>query len=71
MGKTFVLTGTLRDYTRNDAKTLIEERGGRVVGSVSKKTDYVLAGENPGSKLNRARELGVRIIDESQFNSML
>lgn len=71
IGKTFVLTGTLRDYTRNDAKTLIEERGGRVVGSVSKKTDYVLAGENPGSKLNRARELGVRIIDESQFNSML
>ena len=70
-GKTFVLTGTLRDYTRNDAKALIEGRGGRVVGSVSKRTDYVLAGENPGSKLDRARELGVKIIDESWFNSML
>jgi len=65
------LTGTLRDYTRNDAKALIEGRGGRVVGSVSKRTDYVLAGENPGSKLDRARELGVKIIDESWFNSML
>ena len=65
------MTGTLRDYTRNDAKALIEGRGGRVVGSVSKRTDYVLAGENPGSKLDRARELGVKIIDESWFNSML
>ncbi|HZJ58148.1 MAG TPA: NAD-dependent DNA ligase LigA [Clostridia bacterium] len=69
--KTFVLTGTLKEYTRNDAKSLIEERGGRVTGNVSKKTSYVLAGENPGSKLNRARDLGIVIIDEDQFNSML
>lgn len=70
-GKTFVLTGTLSDYTRSQAKALIEERGGRVTSSVSKKTDYVLVGENPGSKLDKARELGITIIDQLQFKSML
>lgn len=70
-GKTFVLTGTLEGYTRSQAKALIEERGGRVTGSVSKKTDYVLAGENPGSKLDKAKELGITVIDEDQFRSML
>lgn len=70
-GKTFVLTGTLEKYTRSEAKALIEERGGRVTGSVSKKTDYVLVGENPGSKLDRAKELGITVIDEKEFNSFL
>ncbi|MFY9177539.1 MAG: NAD-dependent DNA ligase LigA [Caldicoprobacterales bacterium] len=70
-GKSFVLTGTLSDYTRSQAKALIEERGGRVTSSVSKKTDYVLVGENPGSKLDKARELGINIIDQQQFKSML
>ncbi|NLN42579.1 MAG: NAD-dependent DNA ligase LigA [Clostridiales bacterium] len=70
-GKTFVLTGTLDEYTRNQAKALIEERGGRVTSSVSKKTDYVVAGENPGSKLDKAKELGITVIDQQQFKSML
>jgi DNA ligase (NAD+) len=64
-GKTFVLTGTLPTMKRDDAKAYIEARGGRVSGSVSKKTDYVVAGEEAGSKLDRAQELGVEIIDEA------
>jgi len=70
-GKTFVLTGTLAGYTREEAKSEIERRGGRVTGSVSKKTDYVVVGENPGSKLEKARTLGVKIIDEEQFKKLL
>ncbi|HOB19923.1 MAG TPA: NAD-dependent DNA ligase LigA, partial [Candidatus Atribacteria bacterium] len=70
-GKTFVLTGTLDKYTRDEAKAIIEERGGRVSGSVSKKTDYVLAGENAGSKLAKAKELGITIISEEDFENML
>ncbi|MCL2884959.1 MAG: NAD-dependent DNA ligase LigA, partial [Oscillospiraceae bacterium] len=70
-GKTFVLTGTLPHYTREEATALIEERGGKTVGSVSKKTAYVLAGEDAGSKLNRAQELGVTVIDEAAFEAML
>ncbi|HZK34391.1 MAG TPA: NAD-dependent DNA ligase LigA [Bacillota bacterium] len=70
-GKTFVLTGALAEYTRGEAKALIEKRGGRVTGSVSKKTDYVVAGEDPGSKLNRATELDVFIINEQEFIEML
>ena len=69
--KTFVLTGTLKDYTRSQAKALIEERGGRVTGSVSKNTDYLLAGEKPGSKLDKAKDLGIIIIDQEEFKSML
>ncbi len=69
-GMTFVLTGTLADYTRKGATQIIEDLGGRVTSNVSKNTDYVLAGENPGSKLNRAEELGVRIIDERAFNEL-
>ncbi len=70
-GKTFVLTGTLPSYTREEATALIENRGAKVSGSVSKKTDYVLAGEAAGSKLDKARALGVKIIDENEFNLLL
>ncbi|HSW86533.1 MAG TPA: NAD-dependent DNA ligase LigA [Rhabdochlamydiaceae bacterium] len=70
-GKTFVLTGSLEDYTRSDATSLIKERGGKVAGSVSKKTDYVLAGEDPGSKLDKAHQLKIKVIDEKQFKDML
>lgn len=70
-GKKVVLTGTLADYSREQATLLIEERGGKVSSSVSKKTDYVLAGDDPGSKIEKARELGVTIIDENEFVRML
>jgi DNA ligase (NAD+) len=70
-GKLFVLTGTLENFTRDDARALIESKGGRVVSSVSKKTDYVIAGEEAGSKLDRANELGVTVIDEAAFLKML
>ena len=70
-GKTFVLTGTLSTYTREEAKRLIEDNGGRVSGSVSKKTDYVVAGADAGSKLDRARELAVKVIDEQAMEELL
>jgi DNA ligase (NAD+) len=70
-GKQFVLTGTLSSFTRDEAKAMIEARGGRVNSSVSKKTDYVIAGEAAGSKLDKAESLGVTVIDESAFKSML
>lgn len=70
-GKVFVLTGTLPTLSRDDAKHMIEQAGGRVSSSVSKKTDYVLAGEEAGSKLTKAEELGLKIIDEAQFKEML
>jgi DNA ligase (NAD+) len=66
-GKTFVLTGTLPNLKREEAAAKIEERGGRVSGSVSKKTDYVVAGEEAGSKLEKANKLGVPVIDEAEF----
>ena len=66
-GKTFVITGTLPKYSRDQAKQLIEDAGGRVSGSVSKKTDFVLAGEEAGSKLDKARALGVAVIDENDL----
>ena len=66
-GKTFVLTGTLANYSRDAAKQMIEDAGGKVSGSVSKKTDYVVAGEDPGSKLDKARELGVNVISEAEM----
>ncbi|MFN6963905.1 MAG: NAD-dependent DNA ligase LigA [Pyrinomonadaceae bacterium] len=70
-GKTFVLTGKLEKYTRDEAAALIEARGGRVSSSVSKKTDYLVAGEDAGSKLTKAEILGVAIVDEKQFEAML
>jgi len=70
-GKTFVLTGTLDGMTREEATALIEQRGGRVSSSVSKKTSFVLAGRDPGSKLEKARDLGVQILDEQAFRAML
>ena len=69
-GKQFVLTGTLKDFTRTQAKEIISELGGRVTGSVSKKTDYVVAGEDPGSKYQKAQELGVPIISEEEFKKI-
>ena len=65
-----MLTGTLPTLKRNDAKAIIERFGGKASGSVSKKTDYVLAGEEAGSKLTKARELGITIIDEQTFLDM-
>ncbi len=70
-GMTFVLTGTLPTLTRDEASDMIRKAGGKVSGSVSKKTSYVLAGENPGSKLGKAESLGVKIIDQDEFMKML
>ncbi len=70
-GKVFVLTGTLEGYTRDEAKAEVERRGGRVASSVSKKTDYVVAGEEAGSKLDKATALGVTVVDEETFKKML
>jgi len=70
-GKTFVLTGTLPTLSRDEASQLIREAGGNVTGSVSKNTHFVLAGESAGSKLNKARELGVPVLDETQFRALL
>jgi DNA ligase (NAD+) len=70
-GKTFVLTGTLATYSRDQAKKMIEDAGGKVTGSVSKKTDYVVAGTDAGSKLDKAKELGVEVIGERELKSLL
>ena len=70
-GKTFVLTGTLPTYTRQEAKALIEKNGGKVTSAVSSKTDFVLAGEEAGSKLTKAQQLGIPILSEEEFRSLL
>jgi DNA ligase (NAD+) len=70
-GKTFVLTGTLAHFTRDEAKKMIEDAGGKVTGSVSKKTDYVVAGADAGSKLDKAKELGVAVIDEKEMEGIV
>ena len=70
-GKTFVLTGSLEKFTRDEASEIIENFGGKTSSSVSKKTDYVLAGEEAGSKLKKANELGVKVITEQEFEDMI
>lgn len=70
-GKTFVFTGALSRFTRDEARRLVEQEGGHAAGSVSRKTDFVVAGADAGSKLDKARELGVTIIDEDGFSRML
>jgi DNA ligase (NAD+) len=70
-GKTFVLTGTLPTLTRDEAQALIEAAGAKVTGSVSKKTDYVVAGSEAGSKLEKARALGTTVLDEDGLRGLL
>jgi DNA ligase (NAD+) len=70
-GKTFVLTGTLPLWSREEAKEKIEAAGGKVAGSVSRKTHFVVAGESAGAKLDKARELGIEIIEEAALRKML
>jgi DNA ligase (NAD+) len=70
-GKTLVVTGTLVKYTRDRINELIAQHGGHAAGSVSKKTDYVVAGENAGSKLTKAQELGISVLSEDQFEALL
>ena len=70
-GMTVVVTGTLEHFSREEAENAVRRAGGKATGSVSKKTSIVLAGESAGSKLDKARELGVRIIDEAQFLQMI
>ncbi len=69
-GLTFVITGTLPTMSRDQAKAYIEARGGKVTGSVSKKTDYLLSGENPGSKLAKAQSLGTKVISEEDLRGL-
>ncbi|MFZ0565624.1 MAG: BRCT domain-containing protein, partial [Chlamydiales bacterium] len=70
-GKTFVLTGALENYTRSAAGSLIKERGGKVASAVSKSTDYLLVGEEPGSKYEKAKKLNIPILTEKAFLEML
>ena len=70
-GLTVVVTGSLQDYSRDGAKEAILARGGKAAGSVSKKTDFVVVGENAGSKADKAEQLGVPVLDEPQFSALL
>ena len=70
-GLTFVITGTLPVFSRDEARALIQERGGKVTDSVSKKTSYLILGENPGSKLEKAQQLGVDILNEEELRKLL
>ncbi|MFN2113508.1 MAG: BRCT domain-containing protein, partial [Anaerolineales bacterium] len=70
-GTVFVLTGKLEGYTRNELKETLQELGAKVTGSVSSKTDYVIAGEDPGSKLAKAQELNVKVLSEDELQELL
>ena len=70
-GKKFVLTGTLPSYTRNEVKSIIEKHGGLVTSSISKNTGYLLAGDSPGSKYNKAQKLEIPILNEEQFRQLV
>jgi len=70
-GKTIVVTGTLENFSRQQAEEAIKQAGGKASSSVSKKTDFVLAGKDPGSKLDKARQLGLKVIDEKQFQEII
>jgi DNA ligase (NAD+) len=70
-GKTVVVTGTLQNFSRDSIKELIHKEGGKPAGSVSKQTDFVVAGEKAGSKLDKAKELGIRVLSEIEFSEML
>ena len=70
-GKTFVITGTLQSMTRDNATEMIESLGGHVTGSVSRNTDYLVTGDEPGSKLAKAKELGVSILSEEKFRDLI
>jgi DNA ligase (NAD+) len=70
-GKTFVFTGTLANRTREESEAIVQQHGGKVSGSVSNKTNYVVVGTDPGSKYDKAKELGVTILNESQFERLL
>ncbi|HSW36175.1 MAG TPA: helix-hairpin-helix domain-containing protein, partial [Candidatus Limnocylindrales bacterium] len=70
-GKSFVFSGSLSGYTRDEAFALVEARGGKVSGTVSKKTDYLVVGEEPGSKLTKAQAIGVAVLDEAAFKQLL
>jgi DNA ligase (NAD+) len=69
--QTFVITGTLPSFSRQEAKEIIEQNGGRVTGSVSKKTSYLVHGENPGSKFTKAQDLGIQLLDEAGLRSLI
>jgi DNA ligase (NAD+) len=69
--QTFVITGTLPSFSRQEAKEIIEQNGGRVIGSVSKKTSYLVHGENPGSKFTKAQDLGIQLLDEAGLRSLI
>ena len=70
-GKSFVFTGELSSFTREEAQQAVRELGGQYSSQVSKKTDYVVAGENPGSKYQKAQKLGVSVLNEEEFKSMI
>ncbi|HEC81755.1 MAG TPA: NAD-dependent DNA ligase LigA, partial [Thermoplasmatales archaeon] len=70
-GKVFVFTGALQSFSREEAKRLVEELGGRAASSVSRNVDFVVVGENPGSKYDKAKKLGLKIIDEEEFKRMI
>jgi DNA ligase (NAD+) len=71
VGKSFVFTGGLANRSREDAGELVKQHGGKVSGSVSKKTDYVVVGSDPGSKYDKAKQLGVTILNEGEFEKLL